>query len=599
VTVYDRRDYQGTFTTYRGSDDNFGDEAIGHDRAESVQVRRAGCDDTPGVYVYKSIGHLGRCSRLRGDVPNLTPEYVGNDTASSIRIVGPYVVTAFQHAGYRGASTRFLGDRASFGGAEIGHNRASSLRIQQVHNLCSQFAWPGVYLYSGRNFTGACSRLTDDTGDLGGYLVGADAASSIRLLGGYTARLYDQRGIEGEPSSGFSADDPDLSDTDIGEDIASSIDVGSPDPDVRANPEREPIWRLQVRLVTANVDGAGTDDDVVVGLNPDNNTWIDYGTFGDFDGDDFERGHAFAYDLNLDHVERFNDIDAITIAKTGDDGWCLSRIELLVNNVATPVHSRLFGPCLRLDKTAPTGRSFDITFDDLRGRADWNGYARPGLTEIAEIPAVELMSRIHAIVGHSMRGTKGFWGELQGRESVDVSRGGDRTVAVDLDIAGTKLGVTAEIDVNFDLRFGCRLVDGEAVFRLRADNFDVNSDFDGIAKLFLFAFEGRIDNEIEEALPSVNRRIQIAGLAFCPQIIVNEDGSVGFGLPEGAGERRRVHRAGAAGGAAPRQPSPVSSRLFGSWNPAPLPAAGVPRSRGGRLPASTRRPYAARPPKPD
>lgn len=531
VTVYDRPDYRGTSTTYRGRDDSFGDDAIGHDHTESVQVRRSRCDDAPGVYVYARTNHRGDCSRLRGDVPNLTPEYVGNDSASSIRIIGPYVVTAFRHAGYRGESSRFLTDRTTFDGTVIGHDRASSLRIQQVHNVCSQFARPGVYLYSGRNFTGDCARLTDDTGNLARHLVGADAASSIRLVGGYAARLYDQTGISGEPSSRFSADDPDLSDDAIGEDTASSVDVIAPDPAVRPNPEKEHIWRLQVRLVTADVDGAGTKDDVVVGLNPENHTWIDYGVLGDFRGDDFARGSGFTYDLNLDRVERFNDIDAITIAKTGGDGWCLSRIELIVNNVAAPVYGRVFGPCLRLDESAPAGRSFDITFDDLRGRADWNGYERPGLLEVAHIPAVELMSRIHGIVGHSLRGTDGFWGELQGRESVEVDDGGDQTVSVDLDLAGKKLGFTAEVDVNFDLRFSCRVNDeGEAVFGLRANNFDVDSDFDGLAKLLLFAFEGRIDRKIEDVLPTVNRSIQVAGLRFCPRITVNDDGSVSFGL---------------------------------------------------------------------
>jgi hypothetical protein len=76
-------------------------------------------------------------------------------------------------------------------------------------------------------------------------------------------------------------------------------------------------WRLQITLRTADVEDAGTDDGVVVRLNADNVTWLDYGR------DDFPRNNSFTYDLRTSGVSRIHHLRHIDIAKVGGDGLCL------------------------------------------------------------------------------------------------------------------------------------------------------------------------------------------------------------------------------------------------------------------------------------
>src|SRR5690606_30784845 len=69
----------------------------------------------------------------------------------------------------------------------------------------------------------------------------------------------------------------------------------------------------------------GTDDAVRVRLNNNNITWLDYGR------DDREAGSNELYDLMLDGVRNYSDIQFVEIERVGDGSWCLQGIELIVN----------------------------------------------------------------------------------------------------------------------------------------------------------------------------------------------------------------------------------------------------------------------------
>ena len=95
-----------------------------------------------------------------------------------------------------------------------------------------------------------------------------------------------------------------------------------------APPNTMPIWRLQVRFITANVGDANTDDSMKVELNGANRTWLDSGR------DDHERNSDETFDLRTEGINTLADIDFFRVEKGGSDGWAIGQIQLLVNDVA-------------------------------------------------------------------------------------------------------------------------------------------------------------------------------------------------------------------------------------------------------------------------
>lgn len=538
LTLYEESDFGGDSSTFLSSDGSFENNDIGHDRASSARIEQGDCNGSPGVYLYEKSYYGGRCSRFAGSADKLSVEYVLNDTASSIRVVGGYVATVYESANFGGASTSFRSDDENFGNNGIGHDRASSIRVQIAHTICSNSQNQGVYLYRDPSYGGRCSRFTDDAFNLALHYVGEDAASSIRLAGGYSAEVFSDRSMDGTVTE-FTTNDASFGNDVIDHNRASSLDLTGP------FPEEEPIWRLQLRVTTGDVEDAGTDDDVQVSLNPINFSWIDYGVIADydgsgsefrgFDGDDFERGDTMTYDLLLNGVLSMNDIDWITLSKGGSDGWCVSEVELLVNNHPRPLASSSFGSCRWLDdasvglvRTPP--RSVVIPFDSLRNDVGWDNYRRPLLTNLAVIPRDEVVSRIHSIVGDALHGTLGYWGKLQGSASVETSGSSDapRVVHVDLDLSGDATAVPdPEVDIDFDLRLGCVFEKGHAVLSITLENFDVEADFSNFVEPFVFFLENDIEDEIRDSIPAVNQSVALE-LPECPPITVGDDGEIIF-----------------------------------------------------------------------
>jgi hypothetical protein len=121
-----------------------------------------------------------------------------------------------------------------------------------------------------------------------------------------------------------------------------------------APPEDAPIWRLQMRLRIADIEDAGTDDDVRVQLNSRNSTWLDYGR------DDFERNDTFTYDLGMVGIRKISDLEYIRISKTGDDGLALKSFVLLVNGREIYMHS-FAGAGHWLDNAAGYSRMYVVS----------------------------------------------------------------------------------------------------------------------------------------------------------------------------------------------------------------------------------------------
>src|SRR5262249_3724559 len=144
------------------------------------------------------------------------------------------------------------------------------------------------------------------------------------------------------------------------------------------------VSRLRLRLRTANVEDANTDDGVNVSLrdNDGGGTWLDYGR------NDFERGDEFTYELMLNGISDLSDINDIFLLKPGTDGWCIESIALIADdaivngvNKGVEIFNQQFGStpstCQWLDDENGHQTYFVIGRDTLRAHPLWQTYQEP------------------------------------------------------------------------------------------------------------------------------------------------------------------------------------------------------------------------------
>ena len=231
------------------------------------------------------------------------------------------------------------------------------------------------------------------------------------------------------------------------------------------------VWRVQVRITTADVEDAGTDDAVSIGLTalaPPSGpawgvTWMDYAR------DDFQRGSSNLYDLDFSAISEISEISRLTISKTGSNGLCIEALELRVNE--TTAYQQTFGDtsstCHWLDNDNGNERTLVVSHQQLRAHSAWQNFSftspvrylgeDPDDQQVAllqlEITKAELISRIEAHVGNAIHGEDAYWGEFHG-DPVEIERESREAVHVDLDLAADVPIINdPEIDIDFDLVF--------------------------------------------------------------------------------------------------------------------------------------------------
>jgi hypothetical protein len=283
-----------------------------------------------------------------------------------------------------------------------------------------------------------------------------------------------------------------------------------------APPDTTPIWRIQVRFITADVGDAGTDNGVWIQLNANNRTHIDSGR------DDRERGADETYELRLDGVNTLADIDYFRIEKSGDGGWAIRRMLLIVNDVA--IYDESFpGSPLWLDNE--DGHSRTRFIDDLfmRPRSAWANYSVP--TRPSVIPVAHMNSRVEGL--HGDWTSNGEVGNL-GLKEVGHSAVGINSISLDtwsvqvaLDEVDTFL-IGQDINVDFKMKIGCS--GGRPDFTVS----DVNASS---------AFEPYTDTGRKNARNFVNGRFKVRlnemmkgfrYVPFCPNIALAPNGDLYF-----------------------------------------------------------------------
>lgn len=82
-----------------------------------------------GVYVYSDVNYGGVCEKFTTDVPTFRGTTVGNDTATSIKIVGHFTAILYKDANYRNSSSTITTNVPDLSQFTIGSDALSSLRV--------------------------------------------------------------------------------------------------------------------------------------------------------------------------------------------------------------------------------------------------------------------------------------------------------------------------------------------------------------------------------------------------------------------------------------------------------------------------------------
>jgi hypothetical protein len=215
----------------------------------------------------------------------------------------------------------------------------------------------------------------------------------------------------------------------------------------------EPVTRMQVQLTTAGVGDADTDGSVrfVAGGGS---------TYLDHDRDDFERGDTHVYDVDVP-ADR-SDLRRIELRNESDDGWCVTRMTLLVNTRDSFDKSFAGEPggCLWLETDGTVNHVVELA--EIRANPSWGTWAPP-LPDVdtSSNPAhgrfpitdAELEQRVEGIVGDAIHGTVLQWFESGTAVQAEnhPTRSNVRHVRVVLE--GDVTGPNATTTLDFDLVF--------------------------------------------------------------------------------------------------------------------------------------------------
>lgn len=275
-----------------------------------------------------------------------------------------------------------------------------------------------------------------------------------------------------------------------------------------APPNSTPVWRLQARFVTANVDDSGTDDGVNIQLNGSNVTWLDSGR------DDHERNSIETFDLRAEGINSLADIDFFRIAKTGSDGWALRTVEFLVNGVV--IYRETFPGNLWLDDSGGHSRVFFMDDSFMRQRSEWLNYVVPSRPN--PVPVGDLEHRIEALTGDSLHYFSGpQMNFVGGDDGVEMFAMTNNSWRVDLDMEDEKQWPfpDLDVDVDFDLTVSC--VSGH--LRFTTSNINVDDTWP--------AYDGHSGGFVHWRLPPrLDEMMKNFTFVTCPDIVLAANGDL-------------------------------------------------------------------------
>ena len=279
------------------------------------------------------------------------------------------------------------------------------------------------------------------------------------------------------------------------------------------------VWRLQLKVTTDGRKDADTDDKVYIHLagNSSKRFYLDKG------GDDRERNRTDVYDIVNVGINKISDIRFLKLAKQGTDGWCIKKIELLVNNVSTPIYRKYYSNCKWIDGNDGHPSSLYIAGSQLRQYSGWKytnqNQGKIWLPPLGNLPGSMFENIVESLFGHmrhvqdDLKGV--YWGKKYGSRWVEATgkSGANPTLHLDLDLAkDVNNFFDPEVDVDFDLVFSC--ANGRITLELK--NPKVQGYYWGKIRIFTANLD--------------DYRLGSFNTPFCPSILVSSNGGVRIGL---------------------------------------------------------------------
>ncbi|MEM6734584.1 MAG: fibronectin type III domain-containing protein [Bacteroidota bacterium] len=260
-----------------------------------------------------------------------------------------------------------------------------------------------------------------------------------------------------------------------------------------------PVWRVQLKVVVADLKNAGTDNLMMATLKTADGV-VPIPTYMDYGRDDFERNKTYEYDLNFDGIKEMADIIGFSLhSYESGDKLLVKEIALVVNH--HEVFRRFFGDTSSTAFEISEFSGYNVEYEELTGYVMWQNYrdAVGLLPSFAIFPLIDeidgqnaliikneqLVSRIEGLVGHMIHSDpeiegKMKWGKLNG-PAVEIKKKSINSVSVDLDMqAKVNNNFDPSLDIDFDISFSKSCIESgdETVLRLGFASSNFVSDTD-------------------------------------------------------------------------------------------------------------------------
>jgi Ig-like domain from next to BRCA1 gene/Beta/Gamma crystallin len=140
--LYADNDYKGRFAVVTNNDDGLYDTYLGANQMSSIRIARdlddqkfSTCDGGEGVYIYEHDSFNGGCHKHITSSPRWGGHYrIGDNLATSIRVIGSFKATLYDLPDYQGISSAFVYDVSQLGFYAIGSDKMSSIKVEPRGN---------------------------------------------------------------------------------------------------------------------------------------------------------------------------------------------------------------------------------------------------------------------------------------------------------------------------------------------------------------------------------------------------------------------------------------------------------------------------------
>ena len=282
------------------------------------------------------------------------------------------------------------------------------------------------------------------------------------------------------------------------------------------------VWRLQLRVKTSGYENANSDSELHVQFR--NSTSSIY--YLDNGGDDREKNKTDVYDILDRNIKTISDIQFIKFTIKGNDGWCFSKIELLVNGAPIPVFKKSFSGKKCIDKNGNPGATYRIAGSELRNSPTWkhSNSNRAIWLPPSIIKRITLENMVESYVGHLMNADPNMkkndleYGYKHGRY-VEATKKTKNTLHFDLDLK-SHYGIDFEVDVDFDLVIKCQ----NNKLALSAESVKGKADIPILSSIL------DVFGSCLHKMKMNNFNFGNASLEFCPRVSVTNAGDVKLSL---------------------------------------------------------------------